>query len=277
MIRIVTDSSCDLPSDEIARHRVTIVPLTIRFGDEEFVDGVDLSVEEFWQRLEHTGVLPETATPSVGRFHEAFRTLISEGADGIVVVCISAEMSGTAGAARVAAEHTAAGIPIRVVDSRSVSLALGLSASAAAERAATTGSIEAVVEATEDAAARTELFAVLDTLDHLHRGGRIGGAAAFVGELMRVKPLISIDDGRVAAAGRTRTRKRAVAAIVEHVAERAGDIERIGIIHSGHDDLEQITAAIDDLVDTTPLVARLGPVVGTHAGPGALGVVYRRR
>lgn len=105
----------------------------------------------------------------------------------------------------------------------------------------------------------------------------MGGAAAFMGDLLRVKPLIRIEDGAVAAAGRIRTRKRAVAAVIEHVAGIADRLERIGVIHSGHEDLDRFVAEIGDLVAVAPLVSRLGPVVGTHAGPGALGVAYRLR
>ena len=273
MIRIVTDSSCDLPGDLAAAHRIAVVPLTIRFGDEEFTDGVDLSGDEFWDRVAGDDALPETATPSVGRFTEAYRELVSEGADGIVVVCISERMSGTAGSARIAAEQVTAGIPIRVIDSETVTLGLGFAAIAAAERASAGAGIEAVVAATTETAGRTDVFAALDTLDHLHRGGRIGGAQAFIGDMLRVKPLIKIEGGVVEAAGRIRTRKRAVAAILDHLSEVGPQLERVGVIHSGSDDLDTIVEAATGAAPTPPIIARLGPVVGTHAGPGVLGVV----
>jgi DegV family protein with EDD domain len=277
MIRIVTDSSCDLPAEAIDAGRIIVVPLTIRFGDEEFIDRAEISVDDFWARMEDAAALPETATPSVGRFHQAYRDLVSEGADGIVAVCLSGRLSGTAQSARIAAEHVTAGVPIRVVDTGLVSLALGLVVATAAEAAAAGAPIDAVEQATNDAARATRLFAVLDTLDHLRRGGRIGGAAAFVGDLLRVKPLVTLLEGELAAAGRTRTKKRAVAAIIDHVAEAGDEIDRIGVFHSGHESVDEVVAAVDDLVEPTPMLARLGPVVGTHAGPGTLGVAYRLR
>jgi DegV family protein with EDD domain len=277
MIRIVTDSSCDLPREVVEQHRISVVPLTIRFGDEEFVDGVELSVEEFWERIAVADELPETATPPAGRFHDAFRDLVSEGADGIVAVCLSSELSGTVQAARLAADNATAGIPIRVVDSRSVSLGLGMSVVAAAERAAAGGTIDAVEEASRDAAGRTNLLAVLDTLDHLRRGGRIGGAAALVGEMLKVKPIITLRDGAVEAAGRIRTSKRAVGALLDHLAALPEPVEEAGVIHSGHAEVERITDSLAAMVGNEPMVARLGPVVGTHGGPGVLGVVYRTR
>jgi DegV family protein with EDD domain len=275
MIRIVTDSSCDLPLEVVERHRISVVPLTIRFGDEEFVDGVELSADGFWDRIAAAEDLPETATPPAGRFHEAFRDLVSEGADGVVAVCLSSELSGTVRAARLAAENSTAGIPIRVVDCRSVSLGLGLSVVAAAGRAEAGGTIDSVEETAREAAHRTNLFAVLDTLDHLRRGGRIGGAAAMVGEMLKVKPLITLRDGAVAAAGRIRTRKRTVGALLDHLAAVPDPIEEAGVIHSGHEEVGRISDALAEMVGHDPMVARLGPVVGTHGGPGVLGVVYR--
>jgi DegV family protein with EDD domain len=274
VIRIVTDSSSDLPQSIIAEHRIAVVPLTIRFGDRDYLDGIDLSVEDFWSRIA-SGDRPETATPPVGRFHEAYHRLVSEGADGIVAVCLSGKMSGTAHAARIAADHTTAGIPIRVVDTGLVSLALGIVVVAAAERAAAGGSIDAVEGEAAAAAEGVELFAAIEDLDYLRRGGRIGGAAAFVGDLLKVKPLIRLGDGLVAAAGRARTRRRALNAIAEHVSARADRIDRIGVIHSGTEDLDSLLESLAELDLPDPLVSRLGPVVGTHAGPGAIGVVYR--
>ena len=273
MIRVVTDSSCDLPPEVVADLRVSVVPLTIRFGDDEFVDGIELGVAEFWERVEESDSLPETATPSVGRFRETYRSLVSEGADGIVVVCISEKMSATAQSARMAAEQVTAGVPITVIDSGTVTMALGFAVMAAAERAKTGGGFEAVEAAARDAAGRSHLFAVLDTLDHLRRGGRIGGAQALIGDVLKVKPLITIEDGEVQAAGRTRTRKRAVAAILDHIEELEGRIDRLGVIHSGSSGLDTVVARVAEATGADPIVSRLGPVVGTHAGPGVLGVV----
>lgn len=275
MIRIVTDSSCDLPDDVLDRHRIAVVPLTIRFGAEEFVDREQLSKDEFWRRLTEGTVLPETAAPSVGRFQEAFRRLSDEGADGVVVICISSKISATHQAAVLAAEEFRGGIPIRVVDSALVSAALGLVAIEAAELAATGVGIDPVEEIAREAAASSNIYATLDTLEFLKRGGRIGGAQAFVGNLLDIKPIISFKDGAVEPAGRVRSRRKALSAVVDHVAGLGDRIRRFGVIHSDPADLPEFLAALRVIRDEEPLIARLGPVVGTHAGPGVAGVVYR--
>ncbi len=275
MIRIVTDSSCDLPDELLARHRITVVPLTIRFGDEDFVDREQLTKDEFWTRLTEGAVLPETAAPSVGRFLDAFRALSNEGADGVVVVCISSKISATHQAAVLAAEQFPGGIPVRVVDSRLVSAALGLVAIEAAELAETGVTVDAVEDAARTAAASSNIYATLDTLEFLKRGGRIGAAQAFFGNLLDIKPIISFEDGAVEAAGRVRTRRKALAAVVDHIAGLGDTIRRWAVVHSDPADLDEFLAALRSVRDEEPLIARLGPVVGTHAGPGVAGVVYR--
>lgn len=277
MIRIVTDSSCDLPDEVVARHRLTVVPLTIRFGDEELVDREELSKDEFWERLTGGEALPETAAPSVGRFLEAFGRLSTEGADGVLVICLSSEVSATHQAAVLAAEGYAGGIPVRVVDSRLVSAALGLVVVEAAEAAAAGATIAETEQIAREAAANSNLLATLDTLEFLKRGGRIGAAAAFFGSLLDLKPLIAFAGGVVAPAGRVRTRRKAVAAILDHVSGMADQIQSLSVIHSDPDDLETFQQALAELYPGDTMVARLGPVVGTHAGPGVVGVAYRLR
>ena len=274
MIRIVTDSSCDLPDDVVALHRIEVVPLTIRFGDEELVDREGLSTDEFWRRLTTSSILPETAAPSVGRFQAAFTRLVSAGADGIVVLCISSKISATIQSATLAAEQFAPGIPVRVVDSGLVSAALGLAAIAAAELAATGASLDEVETAARSACERGRIFATPATLEYLRRGGRIGGAAALIGGLLDVKPLIGFEDGKVAAAGRVRSRKRALAAVLEHVEERRGSISRLAVVHSDPPDLKDFLERLAEVYEGEVMVARFGPVVGTHIGPGTVGVVY---
>jgi len=274
MIRIVTDSSCDLPDDVLAQNRIEVVPLTIRFGEEELIDREELSGDEFWRRLTSGGVLPETAAPSVGRFQQAFTRMVSSGADGILVICISSKISATLQSATLAAEQYTAGIPIRVVDSSLVSAALGLAVISAAEAAASGASIDEVEAAARHACERGRIFATLDTLEYLRRGGRIGGAQALIGGLLDVKPLVAFEEGKVAAAGRVRSRKKALAAILEHVQEQQGGIDRLAVVHSDPPDLAEFLTRLDEVYSGPRLTARFGSVVGTHIGPNAIGVTY---
>ena len=274
MIRIVTDSSCDLPDDAIARYHIEVVPLTVRFGEEELLDREELSTEEFWRRLTTGSVLPVTAAASVGRFQEAFARLDSAGADGIVVVIVSSKVSATIQSATLAAEQFTGGIPVRVVDSGLVSTALGLAVIEAAEVAATGASIEEVEAAARSACERGRIFATPASLEYLRRGGRIGGAAALIGGLLDVKPLIAFEDGRVAAAGRVRSRKRALSAILDHVAEQRGSIRHLAVVHSDPIDLPEFLQRLAAIYEGDVMVARIGPAVGTHIGPGTVGVAY---
>ena len=274
MIRIVTDSSCDLPDDVIAQHRIEIVPLTIRFGEEELVDREQLSSEEFWRRLTTGQTLPETAAPSVGRFQQAFTRLVSAGADGIVVICISSKISATIQSATLAAEQFTAGIPLRVIDSGLVSAALGLAVIEAAQAAAAGGSIDEVEAAGRSACERGRIFATPDTLEYLRHGGRIGGAAALIGGLLDVKVLIGFEDGKVAGIGRVRSRKRALAAVLDHVRENAGSITHLAVVHADPVELTDFLENLSQAYQGEVMLCRFGPVVGTHIGPGAIGVTY---
>ncbi len=275
MIRIVTDSSCDLPDEILERHRITVVPLTIRFGDESFVDREELSIDNFWDRLGAAKDLPETAAPSVGRFQDAYRELADAGADGIVAVMISAGVSATHQSASLASDQLRSGIPVRVIDSGLVSAALGLGVLAAARTAEAGGTIDDVEATARDAVASSNLFAALDTLEYLKRGGRIGAAAAFFGNLLDVKPLITFTEGVVSAGGRVRTRRKAIKAVLDHL-ESLESVAEVGVVHSNPPDLDEFLSALKERGHDDPLVARLGPVVGTHAGPGVIGIVYRQ-
>ena len=274
MIRIVTDSSCDLPNDAIYRHHIEVVPQTVRLGEEELLDREELSTEEFWRRLTTGSVLPTSAAAPVGRFQEAFARLVSGGADGIVVVILSSKVSATFQSATLAAEQFTAGIPVRVVDSRLVSTALGLAVIEAAEAAAAGASIEEVEAAARSACGRGRIFATLATLEYLRRGGRIGGAAALIGGLLDVKPLIAFEDGQIVAAGRVRSRKRALSAILEHVAEQRGSISRLAVVHSDPVELPEFLERLTAVYEGEVMVARIGPAVGAHVGPGTVGVAY---
>lgn len=276
MIGIVTDSSCDLPAPMVDELGVSIVPLTIRFGDTEYVDRVDLDQAGFWREMARSSRLPETAAPSAGAFSEAFGRLQQEGADGILAVCLSSTLSATYQSAVIAAEQME--LPIRVVDSQNVSMALGLQVIAAARVAAEGGDLATVAAAAAAAVRTTNLFAALDTLDYLKRGGRVGGAQAFVGTLIDVKPLITIEHGAVAATGRVRTRSKARQAIIARAAELEPRIEDLCVLHGGAADVETFADQIRRAVPgREPILAQLGPVVGTHSGPGTLGIAYRLR
>ncbi|HEY5685493.1 MAG TPA: DegV family protein [Acidimicrobiia bacterium] len=274
MIRIVTDSSCDLPPALVDQYGLEVVPLTIRFGSDEYVDGRDLGPGDFWRKLRSSDQLPETAAPSAGSFLQAFQNLFEGGATGVVALTLSGQLSGTYQSAVIAAEQL--GYPIKVLDSRTVSMGLGLPVLAAARAASAGGDLAAVVAAAVDAADGTHVLAALQTLEFLKRGGRIGGAQALVGSLLDIKPLIAVEDGVVNAAGRVRTRSKAKHALNAHVRDRADRIVEVAVLHGDAADVEPFVESIAGVLPgRTPIVSQLGPVVGTHSGPGTLGVAYR--
>lgn len=274
MIRIITDSGCDLPDQTYAEFGIEIVPLTVRFGETDFVDRVDLSRDEFWEKLIHGDDHPQTAAPSVGQFTEVFERLAAGGADGILVMCMSSAISATHQSATLAAEAFNT-VPVEVLDTQLVAGALGLAVLEAAEQARAGADLAAVASTARAACESTFLYATLDTLEYLRKGGRIGSAAAFVGGLLDVKPIIAFEEGKVAAAGRVRTRSRALADVYDHLRELGGSVQRLGVIVSAADDAEEFKAAIADIHGSYPIVLPIGPIVGTHAGPGTLGIAYR--
>ena len=276
MIRIVTDSSSDIPAHLIDDLRIEVVPLTIRFGAEEFVDRVELSPAEFWRRLTSEDRMPETAAPSAGAFLDAYGRMAESGASGVVAICISSDMSATYQAAVIAAEQAAGTIPVKVVDSRAVSMALGFQVLEAARAAEAGETLEGVAAAASAAVESTNVYAALDTLEFLRRGGRIGGAQALIGGLLDIKPLITLGEGSVQAAGRVRTRSKARDAVAAEVARLAPRLKAVAVLHGATPDLDPLVDAVRRAAPgVEPVLAELGPVVGTHAGPGVAGVAYR--
>lgn len=274
-VRVVADSGCDLSEELVAAHNITVIPLTIRFGHEEFLDRRDLTPEDFWRRCKGAEKLPETAAPSPGSFHKAFEALAAEGAGGILCLTMSAGVSATYQSARTAAEDTGLRVPVEVVDTRSVTMGEGLLALAAAEQAADGATLEDLVATTHQAMARTRVYGLVDTLEHLQKGGRIGGAAALVGSLLSIKPVIQVRDGVVEQESRQRTRARSLEYIANKVRQDA-PLDRLAVCSGAAEDIGILVSLLDDIDCAHPmLTVDLGPVVGTHAGPGAIGVCYQ--
>ena len=223
---VVTDSSCDLEQDDIAPFNIEIVPLTIRFGNEEFTDRLDLSTEDFYRRMSNSADLPQTACPSPGAFEQAFRNASDAGAEAVVCLNISSDLSTTLQSARTAAE--ACEIPVHVIDSRTVSSGLGTLVVEAAKIAAGGADLGGVLRRVSDLIPRTHVLAALNTLENLKKGGRIGGATAMVGSLLSIKPVIDLTGGVVHEAGKARTRKRALQMLYERLSDRRADRGRSG-------------------------------------------------
>jgi DegV family protein with EDD domain len=273
-VRIVTDSAADIPPALAQQHGIAVVPLTIRFGDESFVSGVELSADAFWQKLKTSSDAPATAAPSAGDFQEAFEKLFADGATGIVSIHLSSKLSATYQSAVVAAQEMGAG-RVEVVDSLAVSGGQGLLVLHAAERAAGGASASEIAAEVTGMLDSVRLFGAIDTLEYLRRGGRIGGAQALLGTMLKVKPVVSLDDGIVEPVARVRTHAKAL----EHIAGLvAADKERLGplvVLNGDASDTDRFLSMLSGSVTVPPSdVWTLGPIVGAHAGPGILGVAY---
>lgn len=271
-VRIVTDSASDLPQSVCDELGIEVVPLTIRFGEKEYVDRRELSGDEFWKKLESSAVLPETAAPSVGAFEETFRRLADGGADGIVCINLSAQMSATHQSALVAAKALDGVCPVHIVDSKTASMGTGNLVLHAARRARAGAPIGTIVPEVEDARDRSGLLATLDTLEYLRKGGRIGGAQALLGSMLSIKPIITVTDGTVNQAGKVRTRSKALRFIADRLPT---DLEIVSVLHSNAPDLDEFLELISPATaGAEVLVGLVGPVVGVHTGPRLIGVTW---
>ena len=272
-VRIVTDSSADLPADEIERLGVEVVPLSIRFGNDEYTDGVDLSVGEFYDKLASSADLPETAAPAPGAFEAAFRRQREAGADAVVCINLSSGLSATFQSAQNAA-MAAEGLDVRVVDSRSITSGLGTQVMAAAEAAAGGAGPDEVVALVDDLVGRTHVIGALDTLDNLKKGGRIGGAQALLGSLLSIKPLLDISTGEVAEAGKARTRRKALEWLRDQVFALP-PVEHLCVSHGNAPDLDDMLALLAPRYPADSIrVTTIGPTIGTHGGPRVMGLTW---
>ena len=274
-VHIVTDSSCDLPDNLITEMNIKIVPLKIRFGDTEFVDRVELTTDQFWEKCQASDELPSTAAPSPGAFVEEFQNAANEGATGVVAIILSGELSATIEAAQQAAQLVKDEVEVRVIDSRTVTLGLGSVVMGAASAANSGANIEEVAAIASDSVNRTQVHAALDTLENLRKGGRIGAAGSLLGSMLSIKPLIEVRNGVVEPAGKQRTRGKALSYLVGVVEQNADQIEQIFVTHAACDDVDSFLEQVRSVVSVEVLVGEVGPVVGAHAGIGTIGVAFQ--
>jgi DegV family protein with EDD domain len=276
-VRIVTDSTSDLPPALAAAHAITVVPLTVSFGEESFLDGVEIDAPAFYARMRTFPGVPTTSQPSVARFQEAYEAAGAQGCD-VVSIHVSSRLSGTLNSATLAAAGFEGRVRIVIVDSENVSMGLAGIVLAAAEAAERGSGVDAVVEVARATIPCVRVVAALDTLEYLRRGGRIGRARSLLGSILHIKPMIQVEHGEVAPFDRVRTRERAIQRLVE-IATADPDIPRLFVASAGDDAGAQALAERIRLLlpNTEIIVGQLGPVVGAHSGPGLLGVCTVRR
>ena len=273
-IKIVTDSGADIPSKLIKSLGITVVPLGLSFGDKTYLDGVDLSSDEFYEKLINDGIMPKTSQPSVGQFIEVYKEL-KKSSDQILSIHISAKLSGTFNSATQAAAEEKLGDSIKIIDSKQASIALGFSVIAAAEAVAKGASLEEAASIAESTSDRTDTFILFDTLEYLVKGGRIGRANALIGGVLKIKPILTLDDGEIATKAKIRTLKKGIQSL-QDLTEECGDLESAAVLYTTDPtEPNNLAGRIRNkfVTKSKPLVIRLSPAIGTHGGPGVIGVV----
>jgi DegV family protein with EDD domain len=275
-IAVVTDSTAYIPEEALGDLSIPVIPLWLHWGDEHFRDGVDIDPPTFYRRLEASKEFPTTSQPSAGEFADFFREA-GAGADAIVGVFLSSGISGTIPNAQ-ASQQLLPGFTIRVVDSLSTTMGLGFCVLAAARAAAAGQSLDEVVAAAEDTRDRIHVIFAVDTLEYLHRGGRIGGAKRLLGTALSIKPLLHLEDGLVEPLAQVRTKRKAVAHMLDVVGERLDGARLAGAAVLDVNAPDEGDALAEQVKDRFgfPTVYRteVSPVIGTHAGPGTVGIAF---
>jgi DegV family protein with EDD domain len=269
-IKIVTDSTCDLPQAIVAEYGITVLPLYINFGDQSYGDGVELSRQEFYERLPDCDPPPTTAAPGPEMFRQTYERLADEGATEVLSIHISISLSAVVDVARAAAKETDA-VPVTVLDSRQLSLGTGFLVLAAAKAAAEGRSIDEIIPLLEEQASRTHVFAALDTLEFLRRSGRMSRVMAGLGSVLQIKPLLKMYDGNPTAE-RVRTRKRATGRLISLLSDLV-PLEQVALVHThAPDRAEELRQRVQHLLPEGKIPSvDITPVIGAHIGPGAAG------
>ncbi len=272
-VRIVTDSAADIPDAIVTEHKIAVVPLTVRFGDRSYISGVELDSEAFWKELAASTEPPATAAPSAGDFQETYERLIAEGATGIVSIHLSSKLSATYQSAAVAAKEVS--VPVEVVDTLAVSAGIGLIVLHAVQLADAGKDAAEIAAECNALTERVRLFGTIDTLEFLRRGGRIGGAQAMLGTMLKFKPVISVQDGVVEPAGRVRTRAKALEHLAGIVKEHQDRIEQLIVMDGNAPDIGRFLELLEPIRRVEPAdVWPFGAIIGTHGGPGVIGVAF---
>jgi DegV family protein with EDD domain len=270
-VRIVTDSTCDLPAETIARYGIHVVPLYINVGKRGFLDGIDMTHSEFYNQLDTFPEHPTTAVPSIERFRAAYNTLADEDASEVLSIHISIALSAVVDVARVAARETTS-VPVTVIDSDQLSLGCGFLVETAAQMAAAGSSTAEIQVALNTQIQRSHVFVALDTLEYLRRSGRMNKYLAGFATLLQVKPILTMYNGKPGTE-RVRTRERARKRLVEMLAA-IGSLERIAIVHTHAlpESLAELRAMAAHLLPQGEILTEeITPVIGAHIGPGAVG------
>lgn len=275
-VRIVTDSASDFPQEEAEQRGIEIVSLVIRFGDEVFVDRKEITTDEFYAKMAESKELPQTSAPSPGDFEQAFKKQAEAGADEILCISVSSKLSATMQSAEIAAKNLEEGHKISIFDSLSVTAGeflYVLEAQKMADEGLSAAEICTELERIQQAE-KIHCYGILDSLENLKKGGRIGGARAFMGGALNIKPIVDITSGEIMPVEKVRTRKRAF----EWIRNKVASLENPRTVAIGHGDAKDFPELLESLKDVVDLdsvlLSQVGPVVGTHTGAGVIGLAY---
>ncbi len=276
-IALVTDSTCSMPKELMGKYNISVVPQVLIWGEETFEDGVNITPSEFYTRIKKATIMPSTTQVTVSSFLEIYQQLLNQDYQ-ILSILISAKLSGTVNSALQAKSMLPPDAPIEIIDSNSTAMAMGFHVLTVARAIKQGANMAECVALAQKASLATGVFFAVDTLEFLHRGGRIGGATRFMGTLLNFKPILELRDGRVEASERVRTRRKSLDRIVELAVEQIGKRTpvRLSSLHANApEDAKYVLDAASAKLDPIEVVAsEVSPVVGVHAGPGVVGLVY---
>jgi DegV family protein with EDD domain len=275
-IAIVTDSTANIPADLVEKYHIHVTPQVLVWGDETYRDGIDIQPDQFYERLENAKVMPSTSQASPETFRKIFSQLLEQDYE-ILSIVLSSDLSGTMASA-IQAKDMLEGSPIELVDSRTTAMAMGFLVLQAARAAADGASLSECKDLTERSLDKTGVMFAVDTLEFLHRGGRIGGGARLLGTALNLKPILQVCEGKVEALEKVRTRRKSLARLLELAEQRVGGKKKVHMaaIHANakEDALYLLESFNGQFNAAEKVLSQVSPVVGTHTGPGTVGLAY---